>query len=73
MDYKPLRMNPGDTDVVVRTEVRRAGLAPVQIDYSMAKTADGWKAYDVVVGGVSLVTIIATSSTTSSRAPAWMA
>jgi phospholipid transport system substrate-binding protein len=56
MDYKPLRMNPGDTEVIVRTEVRRAGLAPVQIDYSMAKTADGWKAYDVVVGGVSLVT-----------------
>jgi phospholipid transport system substrate-binding protein len=56
MDYKPLRMNPGDTDVIVRTEVRRAGLAPVQIDYSMAKTADGWKAYDVAVGGVSLVT-----------------
>jgi len=56
MDYKPLRMNPGDTEVNVRTEVRRPGQAPVQIDYSMAKTPDGWKAYDVVVAGVSLVT-----------------
>ena len=56
MDYKPLRMNPGDTEVTVRTEVRRAGQAPVQIDYSMEKTADGWKAYDVIVAGVSLVT-----------------
>jgi phospholipid transport system substrate-binding protein len=56
MDYKPLRMNPGDTDVTVRTEVRRAGQAPVQIDYSMGKTPDGWKAYDVIVAGVSLVT-----------------
>ncbi len=56
MDYKPLRMNPGDTDVIVRTEVRRPGQAPVQIDYSMAKNADGWKAYDVIVAGVSLVT-----------------
>lgn len=56
MDYKPLRMNPGDTDAVVRTEVTRPGQAPVQIDYSMEKTADGWKAYDVVVAGVSLVT-----------------
>ncbi len=56
MDYKPLRMNPGDTDVIVRTEVTRPGQAPVQIDYSMEKTADGWKAYDVVVAGVSLVT-----------------
>src|SRR5271154_2318467 len=56
MTYKPLRMNPGDTDVVVRTEVTQPGQAPVQIDYSMEKTADGWKAYDVVVAGVSLVT-----------------
>jgi phospholipid transport system substrate-binding protein len=56
MTYKPLRMNPGDTDVVVRTEVTRPGQAPVPIDYSMEKTPDGWKAYDVVVAGVSLVT-----------------
>ena len=25
------------------------------IDYSMEKTATGWKVYDVMVGGVSLV------------------
>ena len=56
MDYKPLRMNAGDSEVIVRTEVRRPGQAPVQIDYSMAKTPEGWKAYDVVVAGVSLVT-----------------
>jgi phospholipid transport system substrate-binding protein len=56
MDYKPLRANPGDSEVIVRTEVRRAGQAPVQIDYNMAKMPDGWKAYDVAVAGVSLVT-----------------
>jgi phospholipid transport system substrate-binding protein len=56
MDYKPLRMNAGDSEVIVRTEVRRPGQAPVQIDYNMAKTPEGWKAYDVVVAGVSLVT-----------------
>ncbi|TMG95533.1 MAG: ABC transporter substrate-binding protein [Betaproteobacteria bacterium] len=56
MDYKPLRMNAGDTEVVVRTEVRRPGQAPVQIDYNLTKTPEGWKAYDVVVAGVSLVT-----------------
>jgi phospholipid transport system substrate-binding protein len=56
MNYLPLRMNPGDTDVTVRTEVTRPGQAAVQIDYSMEKTADGWKAYDVIVAGVSLVT-----------------
>ena len=57
MDYKPLRADPAATDVVVKTEVIRAGgQAPVQIDYGMTKTASGWKVYDIIVGGVSLVT-----------------
>ena len=56
MDYKPLRTNPGDSEVIVRTEVRRPGQVPVQIDYNMAKAPEGWKAYDVSVAGVSLVT-----------------
>ena len=56
MGYKPLRANPGDNEVVVRTEVTRPGQAPIQIDYSMEKTPEGWKAYDVIVAGVSLVT-----------------
>ena len=56
MEYKPMRADAGATDVTVRTEVIRPGQAPVQIDYGMAKTPSGWKAYDVIVGGVSLVT-----------------
>jgi phospholipid transport system substrate-binding protein len=56
IDFKPMRSDPAATDVVVRSEVVRPGQAPVQIDYGMTKTASGWKAYDVIVGGVSLVT-----------------
>lgn len=56
MDFKPLRGDAAATDVTVRSEVVRAGQAPVPIDYSMTKTAGGWKAYDVIVGGISLVT-----------------
>ena len=56
LDYKPLRAEPNATDVTVRTEVVRPGQQPVSIDYSMEKTPSGWKAYDVIVGGVSLVT-----------------
>jgi phospholipid transport system substrate-binding protein len=56
IEYKPLRAAPGDTDVTVRTAVLKPGGAPIQIDYSMGKTPAGWKAYDVTVGGVSLVT-----------------
>jgi len=56
IEAKPLRADPNATDVTVRTEVIRPGQPPVQIDYSMTKTPSGWKAYDVIVGGVSLVT-----------------
>ena len=56
IEYKPLRANPADTDVTVRTAVLKPGGAPIQIDYSMGRTVAGWKAYDVIVGGVSLVT-----------------
>jgi phospholipid transport system substrate-binding protein len=55
-DFKPLRADPASGDVVVKTEVVRQGQAPVQLDYGMAKKDSGWKVYDVIVGGVSLVT-----------------
>jgi phospholipid transport system substrate-binding protein len=56
IEVKPLRAKPGDTDVLVRSEVRQSGTEPVTLDYSMEKTANAWKVYDVTVGGVSLVT-----------------
>jgi len=40
---------------VVQVRVLQAGAQPVPIDYSMEKTPAGWKVYDVMVGGVSLV------------------
>jgi phospholipid transport system substrate-binding protein len=54
--FKPLRLQTGDSDVVVRSEVRQPGAQPVSIDYSLEKQSADWKVYDVVVGGVSLVT-----------------
>ena len=56
IEFLPLRAAPGDTDVNVRTQVKRPGTQPISIDYSMEKSAAGWKVYDVVVAGVSLVT-----------------
>lgn len=56
IDYKPLRMQVGETDVVVKTVVNQPGGQPIPIDYSLQKTADGWKVYDVVVDNISLVT-----------------
>jgi len=57
IDYKPLRAKPEDDEVTVKSEVKPSGSTqPVEIDYEMEKTPNGWKVYDVKVGGVSLVT-----------------
>lgn len=54
-DFRPLRAKPSDTDVTVNVRVLQPGAQAVTLDYSMEKTGSGWKVYDVVVGGVSLV------------------
>ncbi len=51
---KPSRARPGDTEVVVRTELRGKG-EPVQLDYRLEHTGSGWKIYDVNVLGVWMV------------------
>jgi phospholipid transport system substrate-binding protein len=66
VDFKPVRMQPSDTDVIVKTLVQSGG-SPIPIDYNMEKAGDSWKAYDVTVGGVRT---IAKRSTTSCAMPA---
>lgn len=53
--YPPVRMKPGAKRVTVRTDVIRRGGQPVRIEYRLFRGRDGWKAYDVLVEGVSLV------------------
>ncbi len=55
-EFKPSRMAPGDTDVMVRMEVKRSGGQVIAIDFSTEKTASGWKAYDIIVDSMSLIT-----------------
>jgi len=55
IDFKPLRARPEDTEVTVRSEIKQRGQQPLALDYDMEKTPQGWKVYDVKVGGVSLV------------------
>lgn len=54
LHFKPTRSSPTDTEVVVRSEVRGKG-DPIQLDYRLEKTANGWKIYDLNVLGVWLV------------------
>jgi len=56
IEYKPLRAAAGDTDVTVKTEIIQPGGPSVPVDYTLQKRDDGWKVYDVVIEGVSLVT-----------------
>jgi phospholipid transport system substrate-binding protein len=54
LDIKPVQTR--GNDAMVRTSVRGPGGPPVAIDYRMQNSGSGWKVYDVVVEGVSLVT-----------------
>jgi phospholipid transport system substrate-binding protein len=54
--YKPTKLPGGDADVVVKTEILQPGGRPIQLDYALEKQPDGWKVFDVIVAGVSLVT-----------------
>ena len=53
---KPARYQPADVEVQIRTQVLQPGIKPVDIDYTLEKGDNGWKVFDVVVAGVSLVT-----------------
>lgn len=55
IDFKPLRARPDDAEVTVRSEIRQRGQQPLTLDYDMEKTPQGWKVFDVKVGGVSLI------------------
>ncbi|MGO9946815.1 MAG: phospholipid-binding protein MlaC [Steroidobacteraceae bacterium] len=51
----PYKGDPGDTTATVRTEVKRESGAKVPVNFSLRKTAEGWKAWDVVIDGISYV------------------
>ncbi|MGH8806959.1 MAG: MlaC/ttg2D family ABC transporter substrate-binding protein [Noviherbaspirillum sp.] len=56
LEFKPLRADPADTEVEVRSQVLQArGGEPIQVNYRLSKTAGGWKIYDVNVMGVWLI------------------
>jgi phospholipid transport system substrate-binding protein len=51
----PYKGETGATDATVRTEVRRANGAQVPVNFTLHRTDTGWKAWDVVIEGVSYV------------------
>jgi phospholipid transport system substrate-binding protein len=51
----PGRGKQDPEDTTVRTQFVRAGGQPLPIEFHMRQTDKGWKVYDIVVEGVSLV------------------
>jgi phospholipid transport system substrate-binding protein len=61
--FLPMEMESGATKVVVKTEVLQPGIQPVGVDYRMFLSHGQWKAYDIMIEGVSLVTNYRTTFT----------
>lgn len=55
VEVKPFKMAADATEATVKTTINKPGSPPVPVDYEMQKTADGWKAFDVAIEGVSMV------------------
>jgi phospholipid transport system substrate-binding protein len=51
----PYTPEPGDTTATVRTEVRKSTGEKVPVNFTLHKTDAGWKAWDVVIEGISYV------------------
>lgn len=55
VEFKPLRADPADQEVEVRSSVNVARGEPVTLNYRLAKTPQGWKIFDINVLGAWLV------------------
>jgi phospholipid transport system substrate-binding protein len=66
--YLPIELEAGATKVIVKTEVIQPSLQPVAVDYRMLLSDGQWKAYDIMIEGVSLVTNYRTTFTTEVQA-----
>jgi phospholipid transport system substrate-binding protein len=62
--FLPIEMEPGANKAMVKTEVLQPGIKPVGVDYRMELSNGEWKAYDIMIEGVSLVTNYRTTFST---------
>jgi phospholipid transport system substrate-binding protein len=55
VEFKPMRNDPADTEVEVRSQVNVPRGEPIQLNYRLAKGPSGWKIFDINVLGAWLV------------------
>ena len=53
--FLPFRGDPNANTATVRTEVRRDSGQMVPVNYTMRRTPEGWKAWDVTIEGISYI------------------
>ena len=55
IEYRPFRLQAGETDAVVKSLIKTGSREPLQVDYFLEKGDTGWKVVDMNVLGARLV------------------
>jgi len=67
IQYAPVKLKKGDTEVIVRSEIIPASGKKVPVHFHMHLKRGKWKIFDVAVEGVSVVTTYRTSFSSQIR------
>jgi phospholipid transport system substrate-binding protein len=55
LEVLPARLNKSGTGATVPTKVRRSNGESIPVNYTLRKTPNGWKAWDVTIEGISYI------------------
>jgi phospholipid transport system substrate-binding protein len=55
LTVQPGKADPSDTSAIVRTEIHKDDGSSTPVEYALHKTPEGWKAWDVIIQGISYV------------------
>lgn len=56
VEFEPMRSDPSSDRVTVSSHIKQASGPPIALDYKLYKKRDdGWKVFDVIIAGISLV------------------
>lgn len=56
VSFQPSSKPGADGEVTVHSQIHKPGARPISLDYSLAKSDEEWKVFDVSIANVSLVT-----------------
>ena len=55
IEVKPLKLSGDIDEATVLTTITKPGTPAIPVNYEMKRKADGWKAFDIYIEGVSMV------------------